>query len=336
MSDAVLASDAADAPARPPGPRLAPVQAITGAPRSVDLAGLNFTLSPRRQTIDPDHVRTLAGLFTHLPPIVVHAPSSAVIDGVHRVMAARVPRARHDQRRRLPGQRGRGGGPGRDLQRDARQAAHGARARGRGRGHPPRPPRLVGPPGGRDLRPVSQDGRHRAGRASEDLPQLRGRVGRDGRVRPVDPSAQRRRIADALAADPSASTRQIAVRTGAAQGTVRDVRTRLDDGRPVVPSAADRSESPAPRKATPLGDDAAYGTSAVSAAFVEWFDRHVVQDDDEWLSFVPAVPVGRVVRDRGHRPPVQRELAAAGGRHGSPRPAPPGRLERAGVTRGNR
>ena len=294
MSDAVLRSDAADAPAPPPGPRLAPVPAITGAPRSVDLAGLTFTLSPRRQTIDPDHVRTLAGLFTHLPPIVVHAPSSAVIDGVHRVMAARslgldtisavAFRGSEDEAAILAVTCN--VTHGKPLTVREREVA----AAGILRSHPDWSDRRVAATCGLSPKTVGAV----RGRAAEEFPQLRGRVGRDGRVRPVDPSAQRQRIADALAADPSASTRQIAARTGAAQGTVRDVRTRLDHGRPVVPSAADRSEAPAPRAAPPLGDDEAYRTSAVSAAFVEWFDGHVVRDDEEWLSFVAAVPVGRV------------------------------------------
>ena len=45
-------------------------------------------------------------------------------------------------------------------------------------------------------------------RSSEDLPQLNARVGRDGRVRPVDSGEGRRRAAELLAQHPEASLRE--------------------------------------------------------------------------------------------------------------------------------
>jgi len=63
-------------------------------------------------------------------------------------------------------------------------------------------------------------------RATVDSAQLRARLGRDGRLRPVDPAEVRRRAAEVVRKEPEASTRSIAARTGASQATVRDVRHR--------------------------------------------------------------------------------------------------------------
>src|SRR5437763_15349138 len=56
----------------------------------VDLQLLRRGMSPRANGEDPDHVRTLAATVNPLPPIVVHRPSMRVIDGLHRVAAARL------------------------------------------------------------------------------------------------------------------------------------------------------------------------------------------------------------------------------------------------------
>ncbi|MGO8859525.1 MAG: hypothetical protein ACLQRH_01945 [Acidimicrobiales bacterium] len=63
-----------------------------------------------------------------------------------------------------------------------------------------------------------------------DGPGLNGseaRVGRDGRVRPLHPQAQRNRIAEAIKAHPGASLRSIAGPIGASPETVRRVRAAV-------------------------------------------------------------------------------------------------------------
>jgi ParB-like chromosome segregation protein Spo0J len=64
------------------------------------------------------------------------------------------------------------------------------------------------------------------------------RVGRDGRVRPLDSRAQRIRIAEAIKAHPRASLRSIAGPIGASPETVRRVRTAV-----IEQGALDRDES---------------------------------------------------------------------------------------------
>src|SRR5262249_45270348 len=91
---------------------------------------------------------------------------------------------------------------------------------------------------GTSRRPTNQSG------------QLDKRIGRDRRLRPVDSSPLRHRIADALRANPAASLRVVAAKVGASPETVRRVRDRLPellrspDGQP-PPSATGVDKSAA-------------------------------------------------------------------------------------------
>ncbi|MGW1188334.1 ParB/RepB/Spo0J family partition protein [Streptomyces sp. NPDC002559] len=62
---------------RSPGPDSVPVDALLDG------------ASPRLRGVDQEHVAVLAEAADTLPPIVVHHPSMRVIDGVHRLHAAR-------------------------------------------------------------------------------------------------------------------------------------------------------------------------------------------------------------------------------------------------------
>jgi hypothetical protein len=63
--------------------------ATTHRRASVVVSSLVESLSIRNQGVNEEHVATLLDTKDPLPPIVVHAPTSTVIDGVHRVCAAR-------------------------------------------------------------------------------------------------------------------------------------------------------------------------------------------------------------------------------------------------------
>jgi hypothetical protein len=133
-------------------------------------------------------------------------------------------------------------------------------------------------------------------RATVDSPQLRARVGRDGRSRSTSPIELRRRIAEALSSDPTASIRAIAARTNAAQGTVRDVRARLQRGdsifSPRLAAAAQAQQEAADD--SDLTEDQALGSQKEGAEFVDWFDAHNLAGDADWKPFVDAIPVSRV------------------------------------------
>jgi transposase-like protein len=67
-------------------------------------------------------------------------------------------------------------------------------------------------------------------RSTDAAPEMSARVGRDGRVRPLDGVTGRRRAADLLAERPGASLREIARGAGVSPATARDVRRRLERG----------------------------------------------------------------------------------------------------------
>ena len=72
------------------------------------------------------------------------------------------------------------------------------------------------------------------------------RVGRDGRIRPLDGAQGRRRAAELLAEHPGASLREVARGAGVSPATARDVRRRLERGEepaPVRSGAGDRGEN---------------------------------------------------------------------------------------------
>lgn len=255
----------------------------------VALEELRFGLSPRAERYDPAHVAALAEVLSKVPPIVVHAPTMRVVDGVHRVMAARslglatMPAVMFDgdeAEARIEAVRC-NVTHGKPLSLAEREAAAVAILK------------LVPEWSDRRLAAVSglspkTVGRLRA-RASEDSAQLRGRVGRDGKLRPADPAAVRRRVAEVLQDDPEASTREVAKRAGASQATVRDVRQRLSQGVSVVSSLAERRK----RKNTSLSNPEGRASNVVPSAFAEWFQRHHI-DETDWKTFVDAIPISRV------------------------------------------
>lgn len=196
---------------------------------SVDL--LSFGFSPRTAGHDEQNVRILAELDSPWPPLLVHQQSYRVIDGVHRLLAARlrgdktiavrlhecdeaeafVLAVRLNVTHGLP------------LSLSDRKLAA-ARIIG---SRPEWSDRRVALAAGlsdktvaaiRRTRPVSDGER-------DDV----RRIGGDGRSRPVDAAARRSAIARLLVENPDSSLRQIAVRAGVSPETVRSVRSGLGD-----------------------------------------------------------------------------------------------------------
>ena len=78
--------------APPSGPRtLDPDDSTTrfGDVVRVAIVELRDADSPRSDGLDSDHVRVLAESPARLPPILVHHPTMRVVDGMHRLAAAR-------------------------------------------------------------------------------------------------------------------------------------------------------------------------------------------------------------------------------------------------------
>lgn len=85
-------------------------------------------------------------------------------------------------------------------------------------------------------------------RSTAESPQLNTRIGRDGRTRPLN-SAKGRRLASALIAEnPDASLRDVAKAAGISPATVQDVRERLKRGDdPVPPGQRTAEQASRPR-----------------------------------------------------------------------------------------
>lgn len=202
----------------------------------VEVAKLVIEGSPRSAGEDPDHVRLLAESPDALPPIIVHKPTMRVIDGVHRVRAAMLNGAAEIAARLL------------DCDENvafvlavkanvthglplshADRAAAAARIIAR---NPQWSDRAVAASVGLSGKTVS---RIRAG-SSADTPQSNARLGRDGRLRPLDVGARRRQAAELIHQRPEAGLREVAQATGLSAATVRDVRLRLGRGEDPVPA----------------------------------------------------------------------------------------------------
>ncbi len=85
-------------------------------------------------------------------------------------------------------------------------------------------------------------------RSSDSVPHSNFRVGRDGKVRPLNGAEGRLRVAELIRENPEASLRQVARTAGVSPATALDVRRRLERGEEPVPSqggsAGAETESP--------------------------------------------------------------------------------------------
>ncbi|MFE3996377.1 ParB/RepB/Spo0J family partition protein [Streptomyces goshikiensis] len=202
----------------------------------VPISALQPADSPRALTEHAEHLRALAVSENRLPPIVVHRPSMRVVDGMHRLRAALLRGRTEIEVQFLDGSaedafvyavqsNTRHGLP---LTLSERTAAavrilqtHGHWA-----------DRAIASVAGLSAHTVAALRRGVPGAVQAPA---EGRLGRDGKVRPLS-TAQGRREAQRLLADPDrVSLREIAKRTGLSPATVRDVRQRMQRGEDPVP-----------------------------------------------------------------------------------------------------
>jgi len=200
---------------------------------SVPISALIIGDTPR-DTEDTTHARLLADVLEELPPILVHGPSRKVIDGAHRVRAAVLCGEDTIRARIYSGSLedafvvsvNLNAQHGLPLSR-AERAAAGVRIL---KSHPQWSDRVIAQITGQSASAI--------GHLRDDSAALNAhpvaRVGKDGRVRPVDGAPGRLRASELLAARPDASARAIAREAGVSAGTVLDVRRRLAAGEPPV------------------------------------------------------------------------------------------------------
>ncbi len=247
---------------------------ITTAVVSVPVLGLRPADSPRLNGEDKAHIARLAETETPLPPILVDKRTMRVIDGMHRLMAASLQGratievvffdgSEADVFLRAVQENVAHGLP--LSQADRRAAAERIIA-----SHPHMSDRAIGHSVGLAAKTVAAIRR----RSSEEVPQSNARVGRDGRVRPLNFGEGRRRAAELLAQQPEASLRDVARAVGISPATVLDVRKRLERGEPPVPgrrqaTGKTTNGAGAPsdgRETAAQGAPARFGPAALSTA----------------------------------------------------------------------
>ncbi len=206
-------------------------------PEQVAIASLKVGDSPRLRGEDPSHTLLLAEAGDVLPPIIVHRDTRHVVDGVHRVYAALM-----NGRDSLQAYYFDGSPEEAFVLAVALNVGHGlalalpdrrAAATRIMQSYPQWSDRAVAQSTGLSATTIAAIRRSTVG-----VGQLNVRLGRDGRVRPLNAASGRRTAAEYLIAHPESSLRTVARVAGISPATVRDVRNRLLRGQSPVPSHA--------------------------------------------------------------------------------------------------
>ena len=216
--------------------------------REIPLNSLGRGFFLRGTGTDTAHVQMLAEVagFSELPPIVVQRNSLRVIDGMHRLEAAKA-RGESFIRARVIN----------CTDNDAYILAvkantlHGlplsradrvSSARRILDWHSDWSDRAIGIATGLSAKTVAGIRRESA----DEVQQFTKRLGRDGKRRPVTALEGRKRAAEYITARPDASLREVARETDVSLGTVQDVRARMRRGLdPITPGGGDRNLSTA-------------------------------------------------------------------------------------------
>jgi ParB-like chromosome segregation protein Spo0J len=279
---------------------------VASAVTSVPLSRIQAGDSPRFGGLDPEHVRCLADADAELPPILVHRGTWRIIDGSHRLGAAvlrgqetiRVQFFDGDERDAFLLAVEYNTTHGLPLRLDERRAA----ARRIIQSHPEMSDRSIAVVSGLCARTVANI---RA--AADDGAQATTRLGRDGRVRPLN-SADGRRIAGAMfLTEPDSSLRRVAREAGISLGTTRDVRERIRRGEdPALPRQGRRNSAPAADGARAgarrqveqvdqrailrqLSRDPSLRYSEAGRALLRWLDGRAIGTTD-WEGLLSAIP----------------------------------------------
>ncbi|ANW17145.1 ParB and winged helix-turn-helix domain-containing protein [Streptomyces clavuligerus] len=257
----------------------------------------------------PDHVSALTQCPDDLPPILVHRPTMQVFDGVHRLRAAKLRGDATIGVRYVDG-----------TEEDAFMLAVSAnvtqglpltladRTAAAARilsSHPHLSDRLIASTAGLSTKKVAAIRQCSTG----EMTQLNTRLGRDGKVRPLDASHGRTIASQAISNNPDLSLREIARIAGISVGTARDVRERMRRGEHPVPprhrlSAGHRAENNVPGDNTgangmpraergrfllSLRTDPSLRFSEIGRALLRLLDANTL-DAAQWDRLAAAVP----------------------------------------------
>ncbi|MFC0107541.1 ParB N-terminal domain-containing protein [Kibdelosporangium aridum] len=288
--------------------------------RHVPVAALSPGLHLRQAGTNATHVQLLieAATSTELPPILVQQEGCRVIDGLHRLEAAR--------------QRGDQTIPARFVDCSDSEAlviameantSHGLpltkndRLAGATRvltDHPDWSDRAIASITGLSAKTIASL------RTRVATPDNNKRLGRDGRRRPVTACEGRRRAAEYIKNNPNAPLRQVARETDVSLGTVHDVCNRLRRGisperngnRTAPPNKATRTPEPTPHPAaitsvplrrknhvdtpvtwadvaTTIAKDPTIRYTTGGKEFLQWMAHHA-GNPEKWRTFITTLP----------------------------------------------
>jgi ParB-like chromosome segregation protein Spo0J len=203
---------------------------------------LSIADSPRIGGESSEHVRALAAAETQLPPILVHHATMRVIDGVHRLRVAQLRR-----QEKIAVQFFEGDDADAFVLAVKANITHGLplsladRKLAASRviiSHPHWSDRMIASVTGISAKTVAE----LRGWQSEVHDCGDARIGRDGRIRPIDGTQGRLIASKLMADDPGLSLRQVAQMAGISPETARDVRNRLKRGEYPLPGDGPRRQ----------------------------------------------------------------------------------------------
>jgi hypothetical protein len=196
----------------------------------VPTASLKAGDTPRLGGEEPEHVKVLAEVEDCWPPILVHRQTMRVIDGMHRLRAARMRRQTMVEVVFFDGDEGEA-----FVAAVKANVAHGLPLTLADRRAAAT--RIIGSQPQRSDRWIAEVTGLAAGTVgtirrgmNPSAPPGTARIGRDGRVRPLEMAEGRRKAQEQISSRPDASLREIARTTGVSPATVKDVRDRMRRG----------------------------------------------------------------------------------------------------------
>jgi ParB-like chromosome segregation protein Spo0J len=257
----------------------------------VALADLTEGYTPRATRIDEGHVKTLSEVIDRVPPILVERRTMQVLDGLHRVQAARRSGRTHidailfsgDESEALALAVEANVKHGKPLSRAERQTA----AIELLRRLPERSDRW--------LAEVCGLSHSTVGKLRNELeqPRLTSRVGRDGRRRPVDPAASRAAAAREISSRPEATLRQVAASAGVAVSTAQRVSLGVRRSAVQATTTAMISDPLSDEEQPSVLDAPALRSRPDLDEFRTWLSRTEVSSQD-FQMFLEQVPLGRI------------------------------------------
>ncbi len=273
--------------------------------RLLSLSDLNVDCSLREDGIDPRHVEALSELEGHWSPVLVWGPGNLVVDGAHRVAAAK-----RLGLTTIPAQSFDGSMADAFVESVQRNSKHGLPLTLRDRVRAARRiVRILPEWSDRRIAKVCALSSTTVGRVRRDISTTEAahastRVGIDGRRRPVEPGTTRQRVMKALEHNPTGSLRAIAAEACASPETVRTVRNLLQvdpvtatkrrlRSEQAVPRVNQQVQSiPPPNALRQITTDRALISCSDSERLLNWLESASVVD--RWPDFVEAIPLGRV------------------------------------------